>query len=59
MKRNNTNNERRGISPFSHIRLGLHTEDEFIRCLPEEKESRPDYYRWFCGLHSYLLPRAN
>ena len=54
MKRNENYRENRGISLFSHIRLDLHTihtEDEFFRSMPTETEVRPDYFRWFCGMH--------
>lgn len=51
MKRNHTPRERRGISPFCHIRFGLYNEDEFAAQLPAGNEIRPDFFRWFCGMH--------
>lgn len=53
MKRKEDMREHRGLSLFN-IRLGLsniHTEDEFADCAAAQSEVRPDYFRWFCGMH--------
>lgn len=54
MKRNESMREHRSLNPFKHIRFGLvsnEAEDEFVNCLNGESEVRPDYLRWFCGMH--------
>ncbi len=54
MKRNESMREHRSLNPFKHIRFGfapIEAEDEFANCLNEESSVRPDYFRWFCGMH--------
>ena len=46
MKRNESMREHRSLNPFKHIRFGfapIEAEDE--------SSVRPDYFRWFCGMH--------
>ncbi len=32
-------------------RLASRTDDEFIGCLNQSLEVKPDALRWFCGMH--------
>ena len=32
-------------------RLASRNEDEFIGCLNDSREVKPDAMRWFCGMH--------